>query len=89
MSKRKETNKENEPDPVDKDEEELPPRKRVKCRVAHGAYFPITDKHALRICFQRQTPLWTRTTHMVYKLRPRKMIYLILRMGFGMCLAIW
>ena len=93
MSKRKNTNKENEPDPVEEDEEELPPsRKRVRRPVADGASLQTASKLMLRTCPQKQVPLPIRRRHMIQplgKLRLRGMIHVMLGMGPRVCLAIW
>ena len=92
MSKRKDTNKENELDLVDEDEEELTSRKRAKRQVVDGASFQTTGKLTLRTRSQKQTLLRTKRTHTIRpsdKLRLRGMIYLILRLVSGVCLAIW
>lgn len=93
-SKKKDTNKENEPDPADEDElEELPLlRKRARRQVADGASLQTTSKLTLRTCSQKQVPLRIRKTHTIQplnRLRLRGMTYLMLGIGFRVCLAIW
>lgn len=90
MAKRKDTNKENEPDPFDEDEEESPSQKRTKRQVADGAPPQTIGRLALKSCSQKQTLTQTRRTLTIRpldKLRPRG-IYLVLGMGSGVFLAI-
>ena len=93
MSKRKHTNKENEPDPVEEDEEELPPlRKRVRHPVADGTSLQTASKLTSRTCPQKQILLRIRRGHMIRplgKLRLRRMIHIMPGMGPRVCLAIW
>ena len=65
MAKRKDTNKENEPDPADEDEEGLPSQKRAKRQVFDGVFLQTTGKLTLGTCSQKHIPLWARRTHTI------------------------